>query len=408
MGADDGVPSGKKTVYIAVKRIRSYIIAWPSRELPGAQKMQIHPSDSLLRETFQDLASRSGHPLRDHLDRCSRCRKRLRALLSAYWAGRPLDYDTALDRSFGFVQNWQRIYAKERAEAQGLFSALQSHPAGRQQLLLRNHPRFQTWGLFDLLLRQSHEQVFLDTEKSEEWARLALVLSYYLDAAVYGMERIEDLRARAWAFMGNARRVRNDLAGADQAFETAFLHLRKGTGEILERAVLLHLKASLRRLQRRFDEARQLLQRTIAVFKETGEQHYTSRSLVTMSVLLHVQGEPEKAIFLLKEAIPMVDAALEPRALFCAWHNLVDDLASTGRFMEARGLLAKVRPLYRQFPEPWAQSRMKWVEAKISRGLGHYQEARVLLQEAHGGLLAAKLPHDAALVSSEILTLPVR
>lgn len=104
----------------------------------------------------------------------------------------------------------------------------------------------------------------------------------------------------------------------------------------------------------------------------------------------------------------MVDAALEPRALFCAWHNLVDDLASTGRFMEARGLLAKVRPLYRQFPEPWAQSRMKWVEAKISRGLGHYQEARVLLQEAHGGLLAAKLPHDAALVSSEILTLPVR
>lgn len=62
---------------------------------------------------------------------------------------------------------------------------------------------------------------------------LALLVSDHLSPSLYGLERIEDLRARAWAYIGNSLRVRVNLAGAEKAFEKAFAHLRRGTGEVL-------------------------------------------------------------------------------------------------------------------------------------------------------------------------------
>src|SRR5215217_827356 len=146
--------------------------------------MQIHPSDLLLRETLQYPVSRCAE-IRDHLDHCARCRQRLKNLLNTYWAGKPVDYGAAFDRSFQFLQFWQRAYAKERAEAPGLLSALLGHPVERQEMLLRNHPRFQTWGLLELLLRRSQDQVFQNPVNSEELARLGLILSHHLDSVRY-------------------------------------------------------------------------------------------------------------------------------------------------------------------------------------------------------------------------------
>ncbi|HEX9941082.1 MAG TPA: tetratricopeptide repeat protein [Thermoanaerobaculia bacterium] len=367
--------------------------------------MQIHPSDLLLKEIFQDPASCHKRIL-DHLNGCPRCRKRLQDLLGTHWADKPPDYGLVFDQSLAFLQHWQRVLSRERAEAPGLFTALMDHPVERQQLLLRNHPRFQTWGLLEYLLWHSRERVFEDAAESEELARLALFLADYLDRVTYGSERIEDLRARAWAHIGNSRRVRNDLPVADKAFETAFLHLRRGTGDVTERAALPERKASLRRFQKRFAESLQLLQRAVAVFREAGDSHSVGRSMVMIGEIYQRQGEPEKAIPWFTQAISLIEPAREPRVLLCAWHNWTDCLVTAGRLMEAQGQLAKARPLYSQFPEPWTQSRLKWVRGKISRSLGQYREARMLLQAACDGFLAANLPWDAALVSSEILALP--
>ena len=367
--------------------------------------MQIHPSDLLLKETFQEPASRCER-VSSHVRECLRCQERLKGLLSAYWANKALDYSLAFDRSLRFLESWQRAYARERAEAPSLLSVLLNHPVERQKLLLRNHPRFQTWGLFELLLQQSHEQVFKEASSSEELARLALTLSSYLDSAFYGTERIEDYRARAWSYIGNSLRIQAALSDADKAFEEALRHLRKGTGDSLERANLLPLKASLRRFQGRFDESSQLLRRSIDIFREAGEHHNAGRSLVKLSMLHHVQGESQAATSLLKEAVSLLDPSLEPRDVLCAWHNLVVELATSGRFMEAQGFLTKARPFYRQFPEPWSQSRLKWAEGKILRGFGRLREAKTLLTAAHAELLAANLPFDAAVLHSEIIALP--
>ena len=88
----------------------------------------------------------------------------------------------------------------------------------------------------------------------------------------YGGERIADLRARAWAFVGNACRLRFDFQGAEEAFRQAPHNSKKGTRDGLEQAIFLDLKASLRRGQRRFDEsACELLRRAVDLFLEPSE-----------------------------------------------------------------------------------------------------------------------------------------
>ena len=101
---------------------------------------------------------------------------------------------------------------------------------------------------------------------------------------------IEDLRARAWGYIGNARRVRSDLHAAEGAFEEAYLQLEKGTEDPLERAILLDLEASLRRDQRRFDEAYKLLRRAISIFLQSGQKHRAGRSLVNLATVHHFMG----------------------------------------------------------------------------------------------------------------------
>jgi len=320
--------------------------------------------------------------------------------------GWPVDpYAEALDRSVPEVDAHDRALARERAQAPALFVELSGHPITQRDLIVRNDLRFQTWGLFELLVERALELAVRDSGYAEELGLLALRLSDQLDPLVYDPRLIEDYRGRAWAHIGNARRVRSDLRGAEEAFEKADDQLRKGTQESVERAIFLDLKASLRRAQRSFDEAVRLLRRAVSIFLQHGHRHRAGRSLVNMSMVYHYAGHPEHGIPLLHQALGLIDPEQEPRLLLCARHNLIDYLASAGRFLEAQGLYRESRPLYRDFPDAWAQNRRKWVRGKIARGLGQLQMAESLFQAARDGFIQEGIPYDTALVSLELATL---
>jgi tetratricopeptide (TPR) repeat protein len=231
---------------------------------------------------------------------------------------------------------------------------------------------------------------------------LALEVLEHLDAGYYGRESIEDLRARAWAYVANSRRIKADLRGAEQAFALAFAALARGSREPMERAVLLDLRASLLRAQRHFGEALRLLRRAISIFRQLGEQHRAGRSLLSMSTVHQVAGEPEKAIPFLYQALELIDPGREPRLLLVAWHNLVAALVDTGRFMEAQKLFIRARPLYRKFPQPWSTNPRIWLAGQIARGLGQEGDAEVLFLRARDGFLAEDAAYDTALVSLDL------
>ncbi|MEA2602755.1 MAG: hypothetical protein QOF89_3747 [Acidobacteriota bacterium] len=379
--------------------------------------MKVHPHEYLLEELVSALPGEH-LDLLHHLAGCESCRERLAVLrtqragpFAARLAG-VLPWPVAepeYDRALGAVQerllDHAQTLARERAEAPARLAELMEQTPERRGMLMRNHPRFQTWGLLELLAEQGRERSFEDPEVGEEMARLGLSLADQLDAGLYGAAPLEDLRGRLWACLGNARRLRSDLEGAEEAFASALRHLRQGTGDTLERAVVLDLQASLRRDQRRFADAMRLLVRALRTYRDLGETHRTGRLLVKMSTLHEHAGEPERAIPLLSEALELLDPEREPRALLAAHHNLVTNLAETGRFMEAQRLLIQTRPLYARFDDGWTRHRRSWVEGRIAQGLGQLREAEIHLLSARDGFAAEGVPYDAALASLDLAAL---
>lgn len=379
--------------------------------------MKVHPNNFVLEEFLLSLSD-DHLAVVDHLTLCSTCRRRVQGFRSQHlrqaarrmaevlpWPGPSADYNGAFRQSASKVQSLGQTLDKERAEAPGLFLELTGHPPEQRDLLLHNAPRFHTWGVFELLIQRSLEVTPKDPVYGEELGLLALRLSEFLDPERYDPDLLEDLRARAWGYIGNACRVRSDLQGAEEAFAAAYQHFQQGSRDPFERALLLDLEASLRRDQRRFEEALRLLRRAVAIFLQNNQRHRAGRSLVKMSTVHHNTGNLDEAIQALSRAQELIDPEEEPRLLLCARHNLADDLAEAGRFLEAQGVYRQTRPLYRSFPDLWTQNRRKWVKGKIARGLGQAEQAESLFRAARDGFIAEGIPYDTALVSLELATL---
>jgi tetratricopeptide (TPR) repeat protein len=378
--------------------------------------VRIHPHDLLLQE-LADVCPEVRRKCLEHLSVCSECRERL-ALLeplnSESLAAKVLpfgrgqafeaDYGSALDSVSRSLHSIEDGYRRERGGAFGLYAELLHHPIERRPFIVRNCSRFHTWGFCELLLHRSQEQNFQNPAAGENLALLAIEVLDHLDPLFYGAGSLEDLRARAWSHAANSRRIQGDLQGAEEAFEFAFSFLKLGTGDLMERALLLDLKASLLTKQHRLPAALGLLRRAITILLEVGDTHRAGRALVSMSSVHSIAGEPERAIALLHQALKLIDATREPRLMLVAWHNLIEDLAETGQFMEAQKLLVKARPLYRKF-SPWLHNFRAFLEGKMARGLGQAEQAEELFLSARNGFIADGIAYEMAIVSLEIASL---
>jgi tetratricopeptide (TPR) repeat protein len=347
-----------------------------------------------------------------HLSGCVRCRSRLDsprlhdpAPVVPFRPAGSVSYDAAFERSLSFVARRVHLLGRERCEAPGLFAELMERTEEQREILLRNSQRFRTWGLLELAVERSLERSIQDAERGEELGRLALRISDLLEDARYGADQLEDLRARAWAYVGNARRIRSDFQGAEAAFRQALSHLQRGTGDLFEQAILLDLQASLRRSQRRFDIALKLVRKAVAFFLEIGDRHRAGRSLVNLSLVLLYAGRAEESVPVLYRALELIDPRQEPRLLLMAKHNLILVLAEGSRFLEARRAYRETQPLYRSFPDAWTQNHRRWVKGKIARGLGQREQAEALFLAVRDGFLQEGIPYDTALVSLEIALL---
>jgi tetratricopeptide (TPR) repeat protein len=378
--------------------------------------MKIHPNDFILKEFAEQLVDEHDSLVR-HLAGCAGCRERLQRMLVyrpgllaerlarvvVPWPARPdSDYGAAFGRAERVLRQRRAVLEQERSAAPLLLAELLRQAPERREILLRNGRRFESWGLLELLVQRIREEGFEDAVRGEALAGLALALSDRLDAELYGAERIEDMRARVWGQIGNLRRIGSDFKGAEEAFHSAFAHLRHGTGDLMERAVLLDLRASLLRELRRFDAAARLLRRAQRIFLQYGERHRAGKALVKMSTVHEHAACPEEAIPVLYEALELIEAERDPRLFLAAQHNLITNLADIGRFMEAQKLLIQARPHYARFRDGWTQNRRRWVGGRIARGLGQLPEAESLLRAAREGFAAEGVAYDVALVSLDL------
>src|SRR5581483_5462016 len=147
----------------------------------------------------------------------------------------------------------------EGRQAPELWTRLVGLPYAEQLREVEEREELHAWGLCQLLLQKSREGTFSDPARAVELANLALRIVRHLGSA-YDPNWVLDLRARCFAHLGNARRVLGELRSAEDAFVQAEDCLARSTsGNVEVQAEILDLKSSLRRAQRRLDEALDLI-----------------------------------------------------------------------------------------------------------------------------------------------------
>jgi len=286
----------------------------------------------------------------------------------------------------------------ERRVAQALWSRIKPLPHTEQVEALRGTPSEAQWAVCDLLCKESQRLCEEDPVKAATLCELALVAA---DLADGGEGVRAKLRGLAWAHIGNALRARCDFDAAERAFASAdeFWKLGEGVADgLLEEGIIFALKASLRREQRRFDEAKKLLERAWLL---ASSATFRVQIMVSKAKVLEEIGDLEEAAAILRQVKETVSPEIEVRLLLRIWHNLSDTLSKLERFEEAEALLPQTRVYLLKAGGELNRVRLMWTEGRIAAGLGDVEEGIGLLVRARGEFASRDMAYDMALVSLE-------
>lgn len=301
------------------------------------------------------------------------------------------------------VGHWdERVAVFEGQEAPRLYTVLQESPFEDQIRRIKDEADLQSWALCQLLLRKSLDMVFDQPLAAVQTAEIAAKLSSYLGDA-YDPHWVLDLKARAQAYLGNARRVLGELRSAEMAFLQADVFLEQSmTGNEEVRAEVLHMKSSLRRQQRRLDEALALVEESLSIYRDLGNHQGVSIVLVKKAKVVEELGDLEQAITLLREAVREINPKADVRLPAYARFNLVGCLEMVGEYDEAQEVLEEIKPFFQQIARPLDLVRLRWAEARIAAARNDARTAEVGLHEVRAHFLQRGMAYDAALVSLDL------
>lgn len=230
--------------------------------------MRIHPRHHVLENLLSRLVPETRLLLR-HLLGCRRCRTAalvaLEAPREAFEDDRVLAWPAHRDRLFpeDLVEKLERRreeYAREKALAPSLVAEVLGCLSEERRRRVLDHERFHSAAFVMRVLEEGRQRLADQPFDGLELIDLGRETAERIDASRYGQSVRRDLRARAWAYLGDAHRRCGDLPAAEEAFCKAEA-LLEDTGDPLEEARFLRLKAALLRDQRSFHDSRRLQRR---------------------------------------------------------------------------------------------------------------------------------------------------
>jgi len=288
-------------------------------------------------------------------------------------------------------------------EAEQTWEALERFPVDRRRLVVELlPPRCRSWALAVRACEASLKAAADKPPDALDLATLALAVAEQLPAAAGG----EQLQGFCWAHLANARRVSTDFGGAHEGFARAW-HLWR-SGEPAEPGPLpewrlLSLESSLRREQRRFPAALELINRALAL--GGCEPAVMAQCLLTKENVYEVMGDVASALGVLAQAAPLVEAAGDPRLLLALRFKVANNLYHLQRFAEAADLLPEIRELAHQQRAELDGLRVSWLAGRVAAGLGRRAEAMAGLEAVRQHFTDLELPYEAALSSLDLSVL---
>jgi tetratricopeptide (TPR) repeat protein len=311
-------------------------------------------------------------------------------------------YSRAFEEKSSRVRATALELARERERLPELAARLAALPPPEQRLAVRSDRSFHCWTFCEWLIDEYRRHIYGELTRAVELADLAVTVTEQLSHQRYGVELVHDIQARAWSCAGEVLRILSDLPGADEAFAIAEKAVGRGTGDALEEAHVLELKAGLRRDQQRYAEAHRLLDEVIAIYRQYRDFHLVGRGFVQKGRVFGAANELKAAIHWVRKGLALIDDGRERRLELAACHGLMLYLHESGRHEEAWFLLKASRLKYFEHGGDLLTLRLRWLEGKIQLALGHLEEAEAALVDARRGFITQGAGFYAASASLDL------
>jgi tetratricopeptide (TPR) repeat protein len=236
------------------------------------------------------------------------------------------------------------------------------------------------------------------------FAREALKAAKRLDAVRYGPRPVADWQARAWAELGNACRVADQLGEARACFERAINLVDLGTGDPGLKICLFDLQASLAADLGEFREACWALTFVHQYHLGRGDLHLAGRALISKGIYTGYAGHRDGALKLLQEGLLMVTEEREPSLVLSAVHAQLWFLVESGEFNDAKRFHLQHSRLFLATVGKLNGLRLTWLMARTYAGLDELG-AEERFREVKAGFEEIGRPYDAALASLDLVSL---
>jgi tetratricopeptide (TPR) repeat protein len=261
------------------------------------------------------------------------------------------------------------------------------------------------WGgpFIEILIQLSFEERYRNPQEMRRLAILAQLAADNLHReSVYDPLVVADYQTRAWAELGNAHRVNDDLKLAAGALGTAARHFEHGTGNILLLARVADLQASLLNDQRKIPDACDLLDMASQLYEKVGDEHLKGRALVSKGIYMNYEGNPHGALGVLREGFMLLDPDRDPQLVASTTETILEVMVQCGQFREAAAMLMGSGLRQALAEEPLNLLSLRWVEGQILAGLGKHDRAESAFMEAREGFITHDQGYKAALVGLDL------
>jgi Tetratricopeptide repeat len=336
--------------------------------------------------------------LKHLLSLCPHCRAEFQA-----WQRRRTgqgSYDAALQILPALLQHQAQGLEKMEEDAlRDMRALLRMSFEERLARIRRAHRHFRSALLAGLLLEEARQHIPAEPTTVFELAETAHVILLRTPES----PTASDLSVRAAIYAGNALRAQGDLPAADKRFAIARgIITARGVTDTLVCAEVDWFEGTLRKDQRRFQQAEDLLTRAVALYRLADDHATAVYPLGTLGLLYYDQQEYPKAIDMFLAALSQGAPEADPRFFCYLHHNLTLSLCDQGDYDAAAEALGAGREFYTACPDAYTQARLAWVEGKIALGFGHLGRAEEAFLAVLRGFVSEANGYDLAMVSLDL------
>lgn len=275
-------------------------------------------------------------------------------------------------------------------------------PPEERAAFVASHPDCQCNEFAELMIGMARE---LRDESPRDSIRCAHLAVTAVEAYVeVGGQDGENIRALAWAELGNDHRILGDLRAAGLAFDRARELVRHASDPLVQ-AEAYSLEASYWDYMWEFQRADRLLKRAERLQRRFGTGTELAKILIQRAEPARATGRFQDAINLLESALRMLEIRENPRLALFGVHNLARCLIDAGASAFALTLLEKFGPVYRAFADPRTETKRGWMQGRALLQLGRISEAKPFLEGSKSRFAELESPYDTAWVTLDLTEL---